>query len=333
MTWRHTVDRRYADPLLARIVQIAATATPARLSRDSQRTIQFFRLYTRAEEAVAIDQLLPATICAEVAALSDQERFMDNGDGTEVVCWPAEPYADNRLVLEKFRVTDLPTTRTRQGERGIIPIQEDQGLGEATHVLFFENNVVGVDFNASGPHPTRLRDYLQNRFPNTYRSLAMRAIIDRDTQGRVRAIEHVTGLEVQMSSHTLDALRGDPGNYLDVLKSAQAVAGDDAGVVAMRWATNKREVYLDTENAHAFVLHVLENRGDFGRNTKLILVGNTADGKTERLNLLSDKVVSRQRVVKLPGSRTIDPADAFRAIGEAYNKLRDRFPAQAFIAE
>lgn len=255
---------------------------------------------------------------------------MEGDDGTELVCWPTYPYADNCLIFEKFRVTDLPTTRTRRGERGVIPIAENQGLGDATHVLFFENNVVGLDFNSSGPRPTRLRDYLQDRFPAIYKTLAMRAIVDRNAQERVRSITQVTSFEVQMSTHTMHALRGDPGNYLDVLRTAQPLAGVDAGVVAMRWATDKRDTYLDAAGAQAFALHLLENRGDFDKRTKLIIKGKRADGTPESLNLLSDKVVSKQRVVKIPGSRTISPPDAFRAIAHAYNDMRGRFPAQTF---
>lgn len=304
---------------------------PGAAANTAVRAVHFYRVANRVRaEDGAIEPFDPTPLCEAVADLKGAERYMVLDDGSEIAAWLDRDTDRDRLILARIKRTDLPLTETRGGERGILTLLEEQGIAEVVHVLFLPNNVVGIDFNIAGPRPTKLRDYAQDRLVYRYRNFTMAPIIDRDAMERLARVARVKSLELTLSGHTLATLpQRQTDNYIQVLRQLPAMG--DAGAVTIAWKPSGRSEVLDAASMRALVIHLLQNRAALDKKSRIVLKGFNAEGGREEFNLLRDVVVSKQNIVKMQRSRTVDSRDAFRAIANAYNEMRDRFPQQLFL--
>lgn len=294
------------------------------------RTVHFYRVANEVRQVDgAMRRFDPGPLCAAVAGLGDR-RYMVADDGSEVAAWLDRAEDNERLVLARIKRRDLPLKETRGGDRSVLELLEEEGIAEIIHILFLPNNVVGADFNFSGPRPTKLRDYVQDRFPNGCGSFCMAPIVDRSELERLARIERVKTLEITLSGHTLANLpERQDGNYIQTLRRLPAMG--EAGAVTVIWKPEHRNGFLDSPRIRALVIHLLQNHVGSDSASRIVLKGLNADGGREEFNLLRDVILSRQNIVKLNRSRAVDSRDAFRAIGEAYNGIRDRLPPQLFL--
>lgn len=64
-------------------------------------------------------------------------------------------------ILRKFRTEDLPSICTVGGEPTDITLNDDEGIIEQNHFVFYkQNNLVGWQINGHGSHPNRLAIFL-----------------------------------------------------------------------------------------------------------------------------------------------------------------------------
>lgn len=310
---------------------IAAPGGALNAENSLTRTIHFYRIWNHRDEEGHLQRLDAAELCETVAELQQtDDRYITDKNDVDSTCWLDQPTDNDRLVMATIKRKDFPLTERKTGERGTLELLADEGLAEIAHVRFLPNNIIGVDYNHFGPRPSRLKYFLQDKAPEKYRKLDIKAIVDLDTMALLGNLNTFKRLDVRLTEHTMNTLPDNAQHYMQSLHGLFGIMGGD--VLEFAVGTTQRDQRLEAEQARQFALYLFQNRGNLGPHSKVLVHGYTANGKPIELDLLSDKIVSEQRVLRMHGrSRTVDSQDAFRAIGDAYNQVLARIPEETFI--
>jgi hypothetical protein len=73
-------------------------------------------------------------------------RYLVDEDGNAVCAWPAAGKSPRSLRFCQIRRTGLPQLE-QAGQVSDLNIAAEAGLLEPIHVIFFDDNIVGADFN------------------------------------------------------------------------------------------------------------------------------------------------------------------------------------------
>lgn len=307
---------------------MTAVTETSEITREVERSIHFF---WAANEFVDghMKRFNFADLCRDIGGLEPQLRYMTSKDGTVTTSRLFNPSDTDRLILGKVRRDELPPTETFGGEWGMLQLPENVGLADVIHIRFFDNNVVGVEFNRDGPWPTKLRDYAQDRFGKKYANFHMAAILDKNAMERLNRIDRVKGVDISLSQATLNHIPTPQANdFLDAIKKIPGIG--DAGVIRIGWHTYKPSEILNTGDMKRLVTFLLENRGYFDKKARIKIVGFDIDNKRQEFDLVEDRVVTTHGVLKIGRERCVDSKSAFRAIEDAYTQCKERFPLQKF---
>lgn len=298
------------------------------IRKEVQRTIRFF---WGANEFVGGRMKLMdfSEVCKDINAMESMERYMQGSENELITTRVINAQETDRTILARVRRDELPPTERLGGTWGTLNLPDTDGIAGVIHIRFFEKNIMGIESNKDGPWPTKLRDYLQDRFASKYSAFYMAPVIDKDALERLNRIETVRCLEIVLSDHTLNRLSdAKPNNYFDVIKKVPALG--DAGVIRIGWSPLKRNELLNAEEMKALVLSILEGKEYFDKKTHIRITGFDHEGARESFDLAQDRVVCTKGILKIGRERCVDSASAFRAIEEAYTQCKERFPRQEF---
>ena len=289
------------------------------------RTVQFFRVYT-ATCAAGMTPFDSSALCRAIAYLGPQE-YWEAGDGDVQVC----AYLDNeddldRFALAKIRRRSRPLTEDA-GVRGHLILQASTGLLDPIHVRLFPNNIMGVEFNYDGPRASRLRSFLREKLPDAYETFDMQPIYDRDALERLGRMDEIGLFHFQVDRSALDLRVKERNFFRGLLASAEQT---DMSVIEIVARVANRSEHPDTAVVKDEIRELLTATAGV---QKIKVRGREGNGKSEELDLLKDRLISRQYMMRLDATtRAIDPASAYHAIGEAYQAVRERIPEIAFLA-
>lgn len=80
------------------------------------------------------------------------ERLMRVRANQAAYCWIHSHDAPQRVRLATIRSAELPEVFERGGDLSPLVMGDDaRGIAESIHIVFFEDNIVGADFNFNGP--------------------------------------------------------------------------------------------------------------------------------------------------------------------------------------
>jgi hypothetical protein len=86
---------------------------------------------------------------------------MPSGNERAIYVW-AE--SETEFIIGNIRYSGFPSVEDH-GAVHDLEIEDDQGLLERTHVKFFTDGIVGVEFNYHGPRVSSLAAYLKKKCP------------------------------------------------------------------------------------------------------------------------------------------------------------------------
>src|ERR1700690_3803910 len=90
-----------------------------------------------------------------------QGRYWEDGDKI-TACWVDSTQMPCKVRLGTIRRDELPQVE-QAGETTPLEMTENAGLVEQTHIVFFENNIAGCDFNFYGPRISRFSYYCSEK--------------------------------------------------------------------------------------------------------------------------------------------------------------------------
>ncbi|MBI5352241.1 MAG: hypothetical protein HZB50_06345 [Chloroflexi bacterium] len=282
----------------------------------------------------------PPGVFNAVRSLPWKERYKDEDGGKQTCCWLGEKISlPCSVKFGLIRRTDLPQ-RESGGRLWPLKMARGSGLAEKIHVVFFENNIIGADYNFYGPSMAKFAEYLLLKGKQLEK--AGNASIKKRSKNR---IEIPKGLRFE------PLLRGDVVDQLDkmqeirlfrlrIRKSFAANLSDASRSLAAAFKAASRAGRAD--NVEIILRTPSHSKDWLGKNIldaakKIIRIPGLQhealhfsvkglrddSAKTTELDLLSDKLISTQSIC-LMNSRTkiLESRSAFSAIKNAHKKLK-----------
>jgi hypothetical protein len=290
------------------------------------RTVQFFRIYTDVEDG-ALVPFDNAALCRAIRAVeTSADPYLDSGDGDVQTCAYLDDPADTeRFSLAKIRRHSRPLTE--QGMvRGTLALQPGIGLMDPIHIRLFPNNIMGAEYNDDGPRASRLRPFLSQKIPEQYANFRMTPIYDSDVVERLGKLDEISLFHFQVDKAALDLQVAERNFFRGIFGSSDMA---EMATIEVIMRVSKRNEHGNTEEVKAEARALLDSPSGV---QKVKVRGREDGGKSEEIDLLKDRIISRQHMMRLDAETSgIEPASAYRAIGEAYDAVRERIPEVDFV--
>jgi hypothetical protein len=290
------------------------------------RKIFFYKIYAGKNAAgVPLNYDLKCVL-KHINSLSFQtsERYLLDLDETEICCWIDDLLPPQRARFYKINRTLFPQVEYR-GSLTPLSIPKEHGLAECAHVVFFPENIVGIEYNYRGPRASNISAYLYDKSRAECPQIPLfEQLLQRDA---IKKLEHIGGirkfrLRVHESfSNSIEQANESLGQAFKSAKELGQAKELELTLSTGKWS-NKKETLgsniLDTvkkllslDNAYTDMISG-EIRGR-----------NEISGQLETIDLLSDKLVAEKRIPRMENNDNDTLIDDFvyNAISEAYTEL------------
>ena len=281
------------------------------------------------EAAVAIFDAKNA--CDAVAQLKfvSGERYLTFGDGDALAVWPKQSGSRPHLIIGSLRSSGLPELE-EGGQFRRLEVAEKEKVAEKTHVVFFENNIVGAEFNFYGPRLTKLSYYLQAK---GIASVAFDPLLNRDVQEELEHLQDIRILQLRMRREELGLLKEARESLPDALRGwSESV---DAPVIEV----SLRQTPRSRKGMGPKLMEFVRTLAGLPQTTEGVGIFKV-HGKDDRTNqvrwfdLLEDKFVAVRKVVKEGTKhRVINSESMFAEIEAAYQDLRPQLERATSISQ
>lgn len=291
---------------------------------DIVRKIHFYRAEAERDETGALLSFDPVPWLDHIESIPHgKNRRLRLNDGEHLYCWVHDGSPRPCLSMATTRTLDLPSIE-EGGTINALDIGQDAGLAELTHVVFFEKNIVGADFNYYGPRLSRLSGYLRSVRRNPYIGVpSFETLLNPDIARSLEEHNEIRLFSLRIRSSDINKIE-ERNESLGRSLRAQAELGEtgEVGVYLKQEGNKRRNIdssYLDIAKDFVGDDVVRNCAVDF----KIKVVGS--DNRVLPLDLLESQLLFRKRVRRQgPQTKTIDPSSAFAAIEEAYAENKER---------
>lgn len=226
-----------------------------------------------------------------------------------------------RTVWGHIRRSDFPNVE-RDGNLTPLVLQNpEDGLSEMTHATFFEDGIVGVEYNHIGPRIKTLRDYIGQKLRT---GIIIKPIVDPDINIAADQIHELTRVEIAVESAKLEGLRTDNIPLFDSIR--QMAQTSNAPLVSITVSAGHSREPLNIRMLRGLRRLIGREAGNEVIRTARVS-GYDVDGeKIDNLDLLNEYIVSNSQVVTMTGStRTVSSPDMFTKIARAKSANNQKF--------
>jgi hypothetical protein len=243
------------------------------------------------------------------------ERYLEQRNGN--LTYARLPKEKQGLILGLSRRSDLPQLE-KDGQTSPLTLDNDSGVAELTHFRFFANNIVACEYNHFGPRASRLVDYVTKSVPNCP-SFDLRPLLNHDVAKLLSHMKEVTMVTVKMTASTASDWVGTGDSFYGALERLEA-SGQSATAEVILKAPKKETLGTPWLKR----LRRFTEKPDLLEATeRLIAKGVLDNGKIETVDLLSDKLISKQAVARVnKRSRAVLTDDMMKVMSEAYLELK-----------
>lgn len=297
-----------------------------------ERSIYFYRADAGADASgkpKPLD-LMPALAKVEGLNFDDTSgRYWPQTTGDDVALWVDDD--DRRFALATIRRVGLPRAEAR-GKLSSVPLAADQGLHEPIHMVRFDDNIIGVEFNFYGPRPSRLPFYLKHAIGDSAPEFTLEALLNQNVAAELSKQQELRLVDLQVRASFAKTLGDADGKGLASVLSTAAEASN-AQVVGLTLRPEPRGRKPLTKKVQDFVSSMAQRDGIHENATRFVVKGVGPDGNVTELDLLEDRLVSRKKMLTTgKSSRAVKESSAYAAIEEAYAELKDELKLAAGIS-
>ena len=296
---------------------------------DVQRSIYFYKV----EMADGGGEWARADVLRGLDALQGDNRVLNLGD--DQYAWAAvdrvpRGNGTGRLRFFRDRRSNLPGF-AHQFNPAELPIPEEAGLIEPTHVVLAGDGLIAAEYNHFAPRiPTSFAQLLRQK-------LGMNLSIGTYVQGSIieqlDRLDYIRLLEVSLvpTEGLEDQLRNQ-GHFAD---AAVALSKAEGGKRLNLRLSAERDSPGWTEQARGFVKRVLSLPGaQDGHTAKVLRVTghDPVSGSEEAVDLLKQKLVRRVDVARSSArTKVLDTSSAYGHVEEAIREVRQTDLATAAV--
>ncbi|MCU1669461.1 MAG: hypothetical protein JWP40_2388 [Blastococcus sp.] len=300
-----------------------------------QRSIYFYRADTGAESG----QPKPLDLTNELLTL-DKLPFGDEAKGGRYVVSSGDDlcaFVDSdpkrtpvRVRLARIRRSGMPQSELA----GILtPVQLPDGAGlyEATHMVFFKNHIVGVEFNFYGPRPRRFEPYLRRLLGDVTTPFFLEPLIRRDAESKLRDQEGLRLFQLKIRPSSIAVVEAADRSLGAALRAQQTAGAPDMLGLYLQAEPKNRRAQLAPRLLEA--TRVLARRQRIREEAELFLVkGVGQDGRVNKIDVLSDGLISRRDVPVMDGTARVVSSDKmYEQIEAAHRDLFDELIAASAL--
>lgn len=301
---------------------------------EIERKIFFFRADQGLNEVNSEAKLAAfdaGPISRRIIGIPPNERQLRRTDGKITFCRTYRVDKPQRLMLTSISESDFPESfKLTDSTFREIQMADDEGVALTTHFTFFDNNIVGMVAPYRGPGAGRLEDYLRKKVHEDDEldaKITLTPLTARDFERRLSKFRTISGLQVRVSHYEVEDLEAnespDDTPALGILRRMRQVG--EAGQYEIGWRPRRGAKDKVAEPVARLARRLLKEEGVLeDKNAKMVVKGETEEGRTEEINILDDKVFFEAKVMKQgERSRTLAPGPAFEAIREVYEENRE----------
>jgi hypothetical protein len=307
----------------------------------TNRKIFFYRAVSRMDKGGKY-AFKPIKVFSAIKSLSWKELYKNEGDGKETCCWMSDKIKMPCTVrFGVIRRTDLPQ-RERHGRLWALNMTPDSGLVEKIHVVFFEGNIIGADYNFYGPSMSKFSEYLQvkgkrldDKAGLKYKKgshpkmvvparLHFEPLLSQDVAKRLDQMKEIRLFRLRIRKSFAQRLSEANRSLAAAFKSAElAGRADNVEIVLRTPPHSKGWLHQKILTAAQKIARI---RGLQEEALNFTVKGTTDDEKPAfELDLLGDKLISSQSICLLNDrTKILESRSAFSAIKRAYKKLKKK---------
>ena len=290
-----------------------------------QRQIRFYRINSEPDKTGQPRSVDFREVLKKIHKLPFRlgDRYLDLSGGQILCVWPEQARSQPpRLRLGTVRQQDLPQLED-QGTISPLQLRGRQGIVEQTHVVFFEDGIVGVEFNFYGPRISRLGRYLYIRFPQDLPKVAFDLILNQDIDQKLEHLQDVHLLQIRLRRDYADIV----SRASKSLPAALQQMSDDVNppVMEMILRNELRSRKSLGKGALDLVRKIAGTPNSF-EGLDVFKVKGTDDrtGRVETFDFLSDRLGATKTVhLQLDTHRGVNSKQMYGVIQEAYAELKD----------
>lgn len=258
-------------------------------------------------------------------------RYLLDDEGNALCVWPTTSGPLRSLRFCQIRRTGLPQLE-RAGNVSDLNLAADAGLLEPIHVIFFPNNIVGIEYNHYGPRLSRLGYYLRTKSRNAVPLATFNPLLRGDVAEQLDKLEDLRLFKLQIQPSYTNIVRQADQSLGDAFDAnAKVLAGPEEIEVSIKLQKDARQGAL---KRLLNPLKRLARRKDLRDNTAQFQVrGKREDtDRVETIDLLKDHLIAHKQIVRMgERSRALDPDSAFAAIRAAHDDLGDALHEAAAV--
>lgn len=284
------------------------------------RKIYFYKIYSGKNGSGKPEQYDIKCVLETIEKLdfNTPARYLKDEDGFDICCWIDSLITPQKVRFGKIKRDDLPQIEHR-GNLTPLSIPKESGLAECVHVMFFPENIVGVEYSYDGPKVPRINDYLY--------------VKSKDVCPQIPVFEQLLQPDVIKKLDQMQIVRRFRLKVRESLFSSTEQADEYLGKAfqAARELGDAKEIEL--------ILSVGRGRGTLGTKVRdmtkrlLMLKDTSTDlisgeikgidetGRTEIIDLLNAKLVAEKHILRNAASNS---ELYYSAIEAAYQDLKDQ---------
>ena len=240
-------------------------------------------------------------------------------------------FVDEQSSLQKVRFCkiirdDLPQIE-RQGNLADLELAEKEGLAHCVHVVFFPDNIVGLEYNYNGPTVTRICEYLHEKTKNVCpKTPVFEHLVHPDTIARLKHMKTVRRFRIKVRPSLLNSVEQADESLAATFRSARDLAQAKEIELSLSVGHAGRKETLGTKLIDvATTLVTLKDTNNDVISAEINGYNDT--GKIDLVDLLSAKLIAIKNIPRRRGRTNAPPKElVYAAIEEAYNEFKDQFP-------
>jgi hypothetical protein len=247
---------------------------------------------------------------------SPDTNFMDWKEDDKLGFWSHTRDFPYRVKLGKIRYKNLP-----QKNNGItlqeLGLNINEGLVELTHAVFWDNGIVGMEYNHHGPRTSAFTDYFHQKTNNW---VVFNSIYNQNADQLLADLQGIYEVKLRVKPSLMDqiALEQDLG-VISGLSNIGENTDSDVIEINMKKYKKSEERFL-SGNLVRWCQRLFATRS---RAIETFKISGKSGGVDFRKDLLEDLFVFDKRVTKLDNSRGVDAEDMFNKIVEVYISNED----------
>jgi hypothetical protein len=281
------------------------------------RTIRFYRIGYVGQPP---DRIVDVARLLQIIDVLNKggDRYVVFGERV-ALCAP-DSYVPARLRILNVRRSDLPQIE-EDGELQPLELRRNAGLAEQIHLSFFDQNVVGSEFNFYGPRPTRFADFV--RAKSLGEQIFVERLLRQDVVAQLDDFSEIKMARLKVSrgmTGVVTRIDRDLGEALT--RAAEFTDAADVEIIVRRRPRSRDSLALRIRRAFGQLARDPEGEG----GVKALQVEGRASNEEdfELVDLLEQQIVATREIRRAgERSRVLDDGAAYEAIEGAYGQLAD----------